>query len=246
MSGMAGLACGGLRARLGPSTQKASVAQMSKAAGIREADARARRPNSDGLTRQCLDQRKPTFGLAAHRVDPPSFLILAHYDVRAQRRKSLRLQLLQNRSKRGRHGSGHIMKKDDLKTCCQQIPAYFIWRGEETDVRRGGPWQRVARISCRAGAGQGRSEQSRRGEARERLRGRRPACLRRSSALPASRRDQSYCGAVAARGPRHDDAFDPWHRRFCGAPRPRLVEQPVEATFDKTPASPSVFSHSGF
>ena len=83
MSGMAGLACGGLRARLGPSTQKASVAQMSKAAGIREADARARRPNSDGLTRQCLDQRKPTFGLAADPIEPPFFGILARHDVLA-------------------------------------------------------------------------------------------------------------------------------------------------------------------
>ena len=64
-------------------TQTASVAQMSKAAGIREADARARRPNSDGLTRQCLDQRKPTFGLAADPIEPPFFGILARHDVLA-------------------------------------------------------------------------------------------------------------------------------------------------------------------
>jgi len=48
-----------------------------------------------------------------------------------------------------------ITDKYDLKTGCKQIAAYFIWRSEETGRGCGGPRQRVAGFSRRAGAGQG-------------------------------------------------------------------------------------------
>src|SRR5215472_10076379 len=115
---------------------------------------------SSGLACQCLDHRKPTFGLAPHHIDPPFFLIVAHYDVRTQGRKSLRFQLLQDRSKGGHHGSSRVVKNEDLKTCCQQVAAYFIWRGEETNLRRGGPRQRIVGLPRCAGARQGKGQRA--------------------------------------------------------------------------------------
>src|SRR5262249_41878572 len=74
-------------------------------------------------------------------------------------RKSPGLQLIQDRRKSLRKRWAGITDKYDLKTGCKQISAYFIWRSEETGCGRGGPRQRVAGFSHRAGARQDRASE---------------------------------------------------------------------------------------
>ena len=102
--------------------------------------------NSGGLARQRLDHRKPTFGQAAYRVDPPFLGILARHDVLAQRRKSLCFQLLQDRSQCRSARRYHEERRSENRLPSKS-PRSSSWRGEETDVWRGGPRQRVAGFS---------------------------------------------------------------------------------------------------